>query len=400
MTPLTFTTPSGLAEGRVGTPISIQLATATTSASTVGYAVTSGALPGGLNLSNSGLLSGTPTASGAFSFDVTAGGSGIVPKTANFTITVVDPQITSWAWTTRSTSALTGYATDIASSKDGSILLASTGTGVSRSINGGTSWQTMAIGNGTWAQVAVSDDGVYMVVSRTNNGVWISKNGGSTWTQTLGGVVANDFPGYSGIWTGITSDSTGQYIMVASTAGSYYSTDYGESWARSTISPTIVSLAMNADGSKIIGTTSTKVYISSDHGATFTLSSLTSSVKWQSVNISDDGTRIHLGSSAGRSAYSADGGSTWTSITVPEFGTTATFIDSVMSGDGKRLGAIIQIGSVTDLYTSQDYGLTWVVQTVPGLTLDAANRITANSNGEKMYITKTGGLNMGGATIG
>ncbi|WP_162258305.1 autotransporter domain-containing protein, partial [Frateuria sp. Soil773] len=37
-----------------------------------GYAVTSGALPAGLSLSGSGLLSGTPTVSGSFSFTVTA----------------------------------------------------------------------------------------------------------------------------------------------------------------------------------------------------------------------------------------------------------------------------------------------------------------------------------------
>lgn len=36
------------------------------------YAVTAGALPGGLTLTGAGVLSGTPTATGSFNFTVTA----------------------------------------------------------------------------------------------------------------------------------------------------------------------------------------------------------------------------------------------------------------------------------------------------------------------------------------
>jgi hypothetical protein len=63
--------PSTVPAGTVGTAYS-QTLTATGGTSPYIYAVTSGALPAGLTLSGSGLLSGTPTAAGSFGFTITA----------------------------------------------------------------------------------------------------------------------------------------------------------------------------------------------------------------------------------------------------------------------------------------------------------------------------------------
>jgi len=52
------------------------------------WSITSGALPGGLNLSTAGLLSGTPTAAGVFNFRVTRNGGGL-DVNKDFTLTVV-----------------------------------------------------------------------------------------------------------------------------------------------------------------------------------------------------------------------------------------------------------------------------------------------------------------------
>ena len=60
------------------------------------WSISAGALPPGLNLSQGGLLSGTPAKAGTYTFTVTAGApqeSGNTPGTKNFTIGV--PQITS-----------------------------------------------------------------------------------------------------------------------------------------------------------------------------------------------------------------------------------------------------------------------------------------------------------------
>ena len=69
--PVITVSPATLPSGLVGSPYS-QAITATGGTGTYTYAVTAGALPAGLTLSAGGLLSGTPTAAGAFNFTVTA----------------------------------------------------------------------------------------------------------------------------------------------------------------------------------------------------------------------------------------------------------------------------------------------------------------------------------------
>src|SRR5579863_1813180 len=66
-----FVTTTTLPSGTVGTAYSSQL-TATGGTNTYTWSITSGALPNGLNLSSSGLISGTPTVSNTFGFNVTA----------------------------------------------------------------------------------------------------------------------------------------------------------------------------------------------------------------------------------------------------------------------------------------------------------------------------------------
>jgi hypothetical protein len=65
-----------------------QMLSASPAGTSYSFAVTSGALPPGLNLSTGGLLSGTPSASGAFSFTVTATGFGVCSGTRTYTLLV------------------------------------------------------------------------------------------------------------------------------------------------------------------------------------------------------------------------------------------------------------------------------------------------------------------------
>lgn len=63
-------------------------------AGTYSYAVTSGALPGGLTLNNAtGALTGTPTASGTFNFTITASAGGCTGS-QSYTVTIICPVIT------------------------------------------------------------------------------------------------------------------------------------------------------------------------------------------------------------------------------------------------------------------------------------------------------------------
>ncbi|MBX9452656.1 MAG: cadherin-like beta sandwich domain-containing protein [Mesorhizobium sp.] len=89
--------PANLSDATVGAPYS---ATVTASGGTgpYTYAVTVGALPGGLTLTSSGTLSGTPTAEGTFNFTITAtdssGGNGPYTGSRAYTIAVAAPTVT------------------------------------------------------------------------------------------------------------------------------------------------------------------------------------------------------------------------------------------------------------------------------------------------------------------
>jgi hypothetical protein len=82
-----FVTTATLPSGTVGTPYSSQLA-ATGGTNSYTWAITSGALPGNLNLSSGGLISGTPSANGTFGFDVTATDANGQPATRTLSIAI------------------------------------------------------------------------------------------------------------------------------------------------------------------------------------------------------------------------------------------------------------------------------------------------------------------------
>jgi hypothetical protein len=71
LAPTITITPASLPEATAGTSYS-QAFSASGGAPTHSFAITSGAVPAGLSLSSAGTLSGTPTASGAFGFTITA----------------------------------------------------------------------------------------------------------------------------------------------------------------------------------------------------------------------------------------------------------------------------------------------------------------------------------------
>ncbi len=95
--PAITVSPSTLPSGTFGSSYS-QTITASGGTSTYSFAVTSGALPGGLTLASGGGLTGTPTAAGTFNFTVTATDSstGTGPYTGSraYALTIAAPTIT------------------------------------------------------------------------------------------------------------------------------------------------------------------------------------------------------------------------------------------------------------------------------------------------------------------
>ncbi len=89
--PITIS-PASLRAGTLGTAYSQQL-TATGGAGRYTFALGTGGLPGGLTLSSSGLLGGTPTAAGAFSFQVAVTDSKQVTVAQAYQLTINTPPL-------------------------------------------------------------------------------------------------------------------------------------------------------------------------------------------------------------------------------------------------------------------------------------------------------------------
>jgi hypothetical protein len=89
-----FVTTATLPAGTVGTAYSSQLA-ATGGTNSYTWSLTSGALPTGLNLSTGGLISGVPSASATFGFNVTATDANGQPATRTLSITIFSATTTT-----------------------------------------------------------------------------------------------------------------------------------------------------------------------------------------------------------------------------------------------------------------------------------------------------------------
>jgi hypothetical protein len=81
--------PSSLPNGTVGSAYN-QTITVEGSNDSFGFAVTSGALPGGLTLSSDGIISGTPTAAGSFTFTITATNASGCEASREYTISIAE----------------------------------------------------------------------------------------------------------------------------------------------------------------------------------------------------------------------------------------------------------------------------------------------------------------------
>ena len=112
---LTITTTS-LADGIAGTAYSASLA-ASGGTGTISWSVTTGSLPGGLTLSGSGDISGTPTAPGATNFTVTAADSSTPPQTAKQALTItINPKLVITTTTLPSGTVSAAYTAPLQSS--------------------------------------------------------------------------------------------------------------------------------------------------------------------------------------------------------------------------------------------------------------------------------------------
>jgi len=199
-----------------------------------------------------------------------------------------------------------------------------------------------ALGTLTSAGLPVSA-GDYVTPVSNGAGVWTPQASPTGWGSTLG----------------MSADGTKLYG--ASSGRMYHSYDSGVTWAPDTDSSRSYRyLATSADGTKVVGVVFNGfIYTSTDSGLTFTARMTDMTRPWVTVSSSADG--VHLVAASGNSVsgevwISADSGVTWTQTTPPD-GAAHDFRGIAASASGSKVVLGAQTGKI---YTSTDYGATWV----------------------------------------
>jgi hypothetical protein len=130
------------------------------------------------------------------------------------------------SWILTSSNAPCTNMLSLASSADGSKLIAAAGSRpvaglpqqdlIYRSTNSGTSWQALSAPASDWQAIASSADGSRLVAALTNfsgGAIYTSNDGGATWTS-------NSLP-HRG-WTGLASSADGNLLAATTSSGSIF----------------------------------------------------------------------------------------------------------------------------------------------------------------------------------
>lgn len=276
---------------------------------------------------------------------------------------------TATTWTDRTASG-SHFWTGIACSSDCSKILAAdnydTDSYLYRSTDGGITWNTVTNGGSAfqkrWKHVASSADGSVLLASELTGDLWYSTDSGANWTDasTLG----------SGSWTGLAMSSDGATMVAISNGGGkvgfWKSTNSGSSWTDTSgldlLTPNAI--ACSSDCSKIaVAMFGDYIYTSSNTGDTWTARTGSPSGFWTSIASSSDGTKLAATLSFAGDLYtSSDSGVNWTDQTDAGTGGGGLWQSVAMSSDGTKLIAV----STVNVRSSTNSGANWTTETGPG----------------------------------
>ena len=253
----------------------------------------------------------------------------------------------------------------------------------------------------SWDSVAVSEDGQKIAASSyiynsssqqyENCYIYISEDGGSTWSQ-------KDPAGSAGgkYLSAVAIDADGAK-MVASANNDYVytSSDSGTIWTKrepagAGVTKPWLQVSISADGSKMAACSDETgyIYMSSDGGATWTTCDSAGSSNWSQVAWSADGTKV----AASNNAFiytSTDSGATWTKREPAGSGIEKNWSSIASSSDGSILLACDATSQSTEfkgfLWTSTDGGATWIKREPAGTDVQKTWReVSMSSDGTKM----------------
>ena len=283
----------------------------------------------------------------------------------------------SWSSNSMPTVTSTGYRASVAISAAGQYQIASVG-GFWISSNYGESWSATPITSGAQF-AAISANGQYMAVS-INNVINVSSNYGSTFTPITTLQATTN-------WEGVAISASGQYMVAVAydTSKLYVSSNYGVTWTVSATQKQYIGVSISASGKYIIATTVDTPQISSNYGLTFSnISSLGSLYSYASA-ISANGSYMVIANWNGTIRVSSNYGASWTAVTsVP----TKTWYGATMSSSGRYITLGVLYGG--SVWTSSNFGQTWTERT----SLSTGSWASVSMSGDGKYqlgVTTDGG---------
>jgi hypothetical protein len=268
--------------------------------------------------------------------------------------------------------------TCVASSADGTKLVAGTNGGqLYTSTDSGITW-TPRENTRNWAGVASSADGSKLVGVANNGQIYTSIDSGLTWTARAT-VHA---------WTCVASSSDGSKLVAGVGGGKIYtSTDSGVSWTERlpAINHSWSSVASSSDGTIIVAVAvGGGIYRSANSGVNWGRVDGMGDNQWKAVAASSNGA-VMVGVSD-RIYVSNNGGGTW----VAQFG-TGSWNGVACSADGKKMVAV----SASAVHTSTDSGYTWVTRDGVSSSGFTGQCVASSADGTKLVAGSAGGPNGG-----
>jgi hypothetical protein len=229
-------------------------------------------------------------------------------------------------------------------------------------------WTQTSAPNNYWNSIASSADGTKLVAAVYGGGIYTSTNSGATWTLT-----SAPHSGFGAAWESVASSADGCKLVAAGCYNNpiYISTNSGMNWSSSGQSENWQSVACSADGSKLVAAASINgpIFTSTNFGTTWEKAGALSNW-WQSVASSADGNKLVAavgGSGPAVPIYvSTNAGTTWVETAAPQ----KVWVSVASSADGTKLVAVPGGLSTpqypsTIIFTSTNSGATWVPRSVP-----------------------------------
>ena len=251
----------------------------------------------------------------------------------------------------------------VAASADASKLAAVVDNGqIQVSADSGATW-TARESVRNWSSVATSTNGQVLAASVFRGKIYVSTDAGLTWAPqgtdrtwrsvaVSSSLSTNVYLSTNGVVVSTNTYAVAVVAAVTSGGQVYVSQDSGTNWTARATSQLWTSVAVSADGSKMVASVyGGSLYTSADKGTNWT--AVASPRLWNSVASSPDGVKLVATEVQGSIWMSADSGATWVANTAAGSRNWSTV---AMSVDGSRLLAGVTGGK---LYRSLDGGVSW-----------------------------------------